>query len=53
MAVKITIITNDNIEDLSSVEIRNEISKEFDISVDAVKVSRLSARQYKALLKGN
>lgn len=55
MAVKITIICEDNIEDLSAVEIRNEIVGVLSLNprTVGVKVSKLSARQYKALLKGN
>ncbi len=53
MAVKISIITDDNIEDLSAVEIRKEIVDLLTLSPDrvSVKVTKLTTRQYKKLLE--
>lgn len=51
MPVKITILSDADIENLSAVAIRDEIAKEFDIEVTHVKVSKLSTRQFKALTK--
>jgi hypothetical protein len=53
MAVKITIIIDENIEDLSSSEIRREICDTLTLSPDraTVKVSKLTARQYKTLME--
>lgn len=51
MAVKITIICEDNIEDLSAVEIKNELRQTLGLNpaTVAVRVSKLTSRQYKAL----
>lgn len=53
MAVKITIITDDNIEDLSAMAIKDEVCEALGLKRAGVgvTVSRLTARQHKTLLE--
>lgn len=47
MPVRISISTEDNIEDLSAVEIKKELVEHFGLKDCEVKVSKLTMRQYK------
>jgi len=51
MPVRVTILLEDNIEDLSAVDIAEDVREHFHLKPASVKVSKLTMRQYKKLME--